>query len=62
MELITFLAIVFGGGYGIVLVMMMWAEWYYEQEFSQDNKKTVITIFVAGLLLYILLRYNNIIF
>jgi len=62
MELITFLAIVFGGGYGIVLVMMTWAEWYYEQEFSENNEKTVITIFVAGLLLYILLRYNNIIF
>ena len=61
MELITFLAIVFGGGYGIVLAMMAWAEWYYEREFSQNNKKTVITIFVSGLLLYILLRYSNII-
>ena len=35
MELITFFIYVIAGGYGILLLMMIWAEWYWEQEFPQ---------------------------
>ena len=58
MDIITFLAVVIGGGYLITIGMMSWSEWYYQEEFPQYNDKTVISILVTGLLFYFLLMYS----
>ena len=58
MDIITFLAVVIGGGYLITIGMMSWSEWYYQEEFPQYNDKTVISILVTGFLFYFLLMYS----
>jgi hypothetical protein len=56
MDIITFISVVIGGGYLITLAMMSWSEWYYGQELPQYNKKTGISILIAGLLFYFVLK------